>query len=526
MVATIGTINCFGSHLYAAERVEFHFDGMTIPIPIDELNLWNRGLNDKDLDDLKANSELAFWLNMLGFKSRAALSEFLEAPLIKDKSMARQLLRSWAGRKLLDEISDLVVIDDDNSGIKLFNTLETLLEDQEEVSLLDLLKGLSAEVVHFDLDGWLLVLSNWRNELQKQQKLLTDLRSFSSNINLLKVDKSSEDDLKESLKETLKIKVSHRSEDLEVEIWKPLARSSSRDNWIAFMPGLGGDQSHFRWLARSLSHRGWEVVVLDHPGSNAKAMHSFVEGSNPVPGGAEVYPYRLADLKAVLNAKEKGILNLKGKRVVLMGHSLGALTAFLASGATPQAGLAARCNSALNDLSITNLSRLLQCQLVDVPLAKEDKIFDLSAIIGINSFGKLLWPEPLSAKINVPIFLTGGTFDLVTPALSEQLGLFLSAKSNKLSRVLIIEGASHFSPIRVDDQNKQLKETDIYQISDILVGSHPFSVQSLLAKEIINFLDNLEQNKSVPVLMNNVTTDLRFHLLDRNIVTKVKNISN
>ena len=78
---------------------------------------------------IKTNSELAYWLNMLGFQSRDALANFLEVPFIKDESMSRQLLRSWAGRKLLDEISDLVVIDDDKTGVKVFNSIENLLDD-------------------------------------------------------------------------------------------------------------------------------------------------------------------------------------------------------------------------------------------------------------------------------------------------------------------------------------------------------------------------------------------------------------
>ena len=346
-LATLGASTCLLVPFYGAERIEFNFEDMTIPISIDELNTWNRELKDrKSGKDLITSSELTYWLDMLGFKSRDSLSKFLEASFIKDESMTRQLLRSWAGRKLLDEVSDLVVIDDDKTGVTVFNTLESLLDEQEEVSLLDLLKKLPAEVIHFDLDGWIKVLSSWRNELKLQQRLLKDLNTFSSKNSLVETKNSPEIDLKESLNETVRVKVEHRTQDLQVEIWRPLSRISSRENWIVFMPGLGGDQSHFRWLARSLSHQGWEVVLIDHPGSNAEAMYSFVEGRNPVPGGVEVFPYRLADLRAILDSKDKGILDIKGEKVVFMGHSLGALTAFLASGAKPEEGLLSRSTDA------------------------------------------------------------------------------------------------------------------------------------------------------------------------------------
>ena len=71
----------------------------------------------------------------------------------------------------------------------------------------------------------------------------------------------------------------------------------------------------------------------------------------------------MADLAAVLEAQQRGDLNIPGTEVVLMGHSLGALTALLASGAELVPGMAQRCEAALAGLPLTNLSELLQCEL-------------------------------------------------------------------------------------------------------------------------------------------------------------------
>ena len=70
-----------------------------MPLSITELIDWSNGAEEK-------NSELASWLNLLGFKERKGLAKFLSTPLVRDKSIARQILRSWSGRKLLDEVSD------------------------------------------------------------------------------------------------------------------------------------------------------------------------------------------------------------------------------------------------------------------------------------------------------------------------------------------------------------------------------------------------------------------------------------
>ena len=504
----------------AAERAEFHFEGMTLPVSIKELDDWSNDIglveNEQTLSNTK-DSELSIWLNMLGFDSRFALYNFLQAPLVKDQSMSRQLLRSWTGRKLLDQISDLITLDEDETGTKVFNTFESILESQEAVSTLDLIKALPGEVIHFDLNQWVQVVSSWRSELRKQQQLITDLSELSFETDINDEPEVLNDELKESIHEFVLLEVEHRNESLNLEVWSPLDRRKPRESWIIFLPGLGGDQSHFRWLARSLSHQGWSVVIIDHPGSNHKALNSLMEGTLPAPGGAEVFPYRLSDLHAVVKAKEEGLINIPGEKIVLMGHSLGSLTSFFASGAIPKKGLIERCENALNDLSITNLSRFLQCQLVDVPLPDQGEIKDLNAIVGINSFGSLLWPDESSLKIDIPVLLTGGTFDLITPALNEQLVMMVSLDSNKYNRALLIEGASHFSPIRVKGQTDQSKRKDLFQLSDALVGSHPLSVQSLLANKIIKFLDYIESGKEVNVVTNQIGSGLRFHILDKEI---------
>ncbi len=500
--------------LQAAERFSVQFDGMLIPISIKELSDWSKGEGDN-------NSELASWLNLLGFESRAGLAKVLQAPLIKDKSMARQLLRSWVGRKLLDEVSDLIRLDDDRTGKRVFNTLESLLDSQSEVTTLDLLKALPAETIHLDLDEWVNLASRWRNELKSQQKLVSDLRSIPSLPRNSAVPKKQFEKFQEPSVHKISIDVSHRSEPLNLEVWEPSVWTYKRSSWILFMPGLGGDQEHFQWLSKRLSSQGWSVVVLEHPGSDSKAVQALLEGSLPAPG-AEVLPERLSDLQAVLRARDLGDLKVSGKKLVLMGHSLGSLTAFLSAGASPQPNLRDRCQKALDDLSLTNLSELLQCQMVEVKMPSKKEIPNLEAIVAINSFGSLLWPSSSTAKLNIPVFLIGGTFDLITPAISEQLGLLLATQANPISRALLVEGASHFSPVRVEGQKDQKKGDDLFQLGEALVGLKPISVQSILATEIVRFLDTLERSKEIGLSVNQITNEsMKFYILDRSTAANI-----
>ncbi len=499
--------------LEAAERFEIHFDGMSIPISIKELIDWSNG-------EEETNSELASWLNLLGFRDRQGLTKFLNTPLVRDKSMARQILRSWSGRRLLDEVSDLILMDEDSSGESVLDTLENLLNEKDEVTTFDLLNSLSVRAIHIDLDGWIEVANNWRSELKKQQKLISDLVSFNKVLEKIEEKNHLQLEIKETEYELISLIVSHRNDPLKVEVWNPSFREKTRKNWVLLMTGLGGDRNHFNWLARSLSHNGWPVVVIDHPGSDSKALEALVKGRLSLPS-AEVIPDRINDVDSVLQAKKLGKINISAEKVVLMGHSLGALTSILASGAKIDDELGDRCQKVLDNLSLTNLSSLLQCQLIDINLSDRKNMENLSAIVGMNSFGSFLWEDNSSNQINVPLFLTGGTFDLVTPSISEQLGLLLALSSSPFSRVLLIEGASHFSPIRVDGQMHQSEGKDLFNLGESIVGYHPLSVQSLLAFEIIGFLEKLEEKKALPSQTNLTKGELKFHILDRNMIEKL-----
>ena len=506
------------SRCNAAERFEVHFEEMSIPISIKELNDWAINQDEN-------NSELASWLSLLGFESRESLSKFLQTSFVKDKEIILQLLQSWFGRKMFEEIIDIVRLDNKSSGDEIYKYLEEFLQSKNRNTLLDFIGNLPAEVIHIDLDGMVKVANIWRIELKRQQKLVSDLGSLS-----IKEQKNSKEEIlkgriKAPIVEVMSLSVDHRIDPLPIEIWKSSKGANPRESLIVLMPGFGGDSAHFRWLARSLSLNGWSVLALQHPGSDSKAVKSLLEGKLPAPG-LEVIPDRLGDLRAVLNSREKGIIQVPGEKIVLIGHSLGAFTAFLSLGTEPNINLEDLCSKAFDDFSLTNLSELLQCQLVDFTLPMQEEIPDLNAIVGINSFGSLLWSRNSIEKISVPVLLTGGTFDLVTPAISEQLGLFLATKPNPLSRVLLIEGASHFSPIRVKGKTNKKIGDDVFKLNQSFVGVNPLSVQDLLAKEIISFLSNFENNRRQSLGMNLVENDIRYHMLDRTSVKKLLKINN
>ena len=489
----------------AAEKINIKFEEMSIPFTIDQLSNLEASRNN--------SSEVIAWFKQNGFIKVFELSKYLKLPVFKEESLNRQVLRSWVGRKILSELSNTIMVPDDKDGIKIFNTIENLLEVKKEVSTLDILKALPSEEISLDVDNLISIISSWKRELAMQQNLILKLNSLEKTNNYFSEKVPNYD--KDLIRTSKEIYSSHRVEPLRVELWKNNKGGSEKD-LIIFMPGLGGDINNFRWIGSELSQRGWPVIFIDHKGSNSKAILEALEGSNAIPSSADLFLYRIKDLDAVIKANKNRRFGLENDSYIIMGHSLGALISFLYEGNLPENDFSKRCNLALKDFAVTNLSKLLQCQLNEIPLPEINNLEKAKAIIAFNSFGSIIWPKEKDSGIEIPVLFIGGTYDLITPLISEQFKVFLSTTSNPFNRFLIIEGASHFSPIRInDDYSEDLESNDIFKIKNTFIGSNPNSVQNLSLKVIVEFLENLVTNESIAITKNQTESNLNFHILDR-----------
>ncbi len=499
----------FSNGSMAAEKINIKFEEMKIPITIEQLSKLEKYKDD--------STELVDWLKKIGFIRFFEISKFLEFPVFKEEGLNREVLRSWIGRKILTELSKTISVPNDNNGIEIYNTIENLLDEKKEITTLDIIKALPSEEISLDIDNLILIISAWKNELSIQQDLISKLNNLErTKQKTLKFnDEKSTNDL---IKKNKKIYASHRVKPFEIEIWKN-KKSNDDKELIIFMPGLGGEIKNFKWIGNELTKRGWPIVFIDHRGSNLEAITDVLYGGESIPGSAEFFLYRIKDLDAVLKAHENGEFGLPNNSYILMGHSLGALIALLYEGNKPSNLLEDRCDSALKDFAITNLSKLLQCQLSEIPFSEKNNDNKASAIIGFNSFGSLVWPKENSSAIKTPTLLIGGTYDLITPLMNEQFKVF-SALNNPSNRFLIIEGASHFSPIRINNSYEE-NNNNVFKISESFIGSDPILVQDLSSKFIVKFLENIK-NKEVPtVIKNQKDLGLDFHLLDLETIKEI-----
>ncbi|WP_235300105.1 alpha/beta hydrolase [Synechococcus sp. GFB01] len=481
----------------AAQQLEVELDGLRLPIDLAQLEDWSRNPDTSDGD-------LAIWLNLLDPADRASLIRLLRAPLIKERSFGLQLLNSWTGERMLQELGGLLTRPDGATTLaELDSTLRRVLERRGVVTALNLLEALPGESLVLRLDGLLNLAQRWRLQIQEQEVAMGQLHRLR--VPLRNSRAHALPGLARLKPQRVELSVAHRPTPLPLELWP--SRVARPSPWLVMMPGLGGNSTELSWLAASLSAQGWPVLVVEHPGSNGQAMRASLQGDLPPPG-AESLPGRLADLQAVLEARRDGLLPPLGpppageQGVVLVGHSLGGLTALMAAGLVPERGLGERCRQDLAALSLTNLSRLLQCQLPQVTgessggSALPDPLLQgstrLRGVVAYNGFGSLLWPGGGLAALDLPVLLVGGSLDLVTPPVQEQLNLFQDA-AHPFSRLVLVEGGSHFSPVRIVGDGKA-----VFRLGDELVGVEPRKVQELLLSITLEFLEGLDHPSLLP----------------------------
>ena len=121
--------------LRAAERLEVEIDGVVLPVTVGELGRWVRSGG-------RSRSELTSWLMLLDSESQQGLIRLLQAPILTQRSLGQQMLRSWAAGPLLDALGELLRVED-VQGVRAGScVLEQLLRSKPSVSTLDVLEAL------------------------------------------------------------------------------------------------------------------------------------------------------------------------------------------------------------------------------------------------------------------------------------------------------------------------------------------------------------------------------------------------
>ncbi|MEH1832936.1 MAG: alpha/beta hydrolase [Nostoc sp.] len=259
-----------------------------------------------------------------------------------------------------------------------------------------------------------------------------------------------------SQKYTLKFFDSTRNRLLLTDVYIPNIQNAAPV--IVISHGLGLDSSNFQYLATHLASYGFAVVVPNHPGSDAKQLHSLLNGrANDVAEPSE-FKDRPLDVTYILNQLEKGNQSdsrFKGRlnlqEVGVFGQSLGGYTALALAGAKINFDqLKQDCQPATLQ-NTWNMSLLLQCRALELNINKSGKDYNLQdervkAAIAVNPITSSIFGKAGLSQIKTPVMIVSSSDDTVAPALSEQI-LPFSWFANSQKYLVMLVGGTHFSTI-------------------------------------------------------------------------------
>ncbi|WP_421659589.1 alpha/beta hydrolase [Leptothermofonsia sp. ETS-13] len=199
--------------------------------------------------------------------------------------------------------------------------------------------------------------------------------------------------------------------------------------------GLGSTPAGFAYLGRHLASHGFVAALPEHIGSSAQQREDLFQGLSGSNVTLTEFIERPLDVKQTLDKLEQlSQAELAGKldvqKVGIIGHSFGGYTALVTAGATFNlARLFRMCSTALRFNSSVSLQCLnTELPYFDVSLLKEPRI---KAAIAMSPFTSLVFGPEGMGTIQVPTMILGGSRDIVTPFVLEQVHPFLWLKTKE-----------------------------------------------------------------------------------------------
>jgi predicted dienelactone hydrolase len=486
----------------AAERLTLKVAGLEIPVEVQQLEDWAK--------QPKENRELGPWLNLLEQKTQQNIRQLLLQPLPLQGNSIGPLLNSWAGQELVQQLGALLRPPQGDGGDLLLN----LVQQQQLISVLDLLKGAPTPELRLDLDALTELAEKLRDQLQQQISLQKKLRGLALPPLVFDAPKAAAIN-----SEKVSLPVAHRLAPIPLQLWWPQEKLAV-SHWLLISHGLGGSIDQLAWLGHGLAAQGWPVVSVQHQGSDVDAVRGLLEGREPLPG-IETLPVRIKDFEAVSAAIRDQQLRFGSQptppRFVMLGHSLGGTAGLLWAGAELEPGLKDRCRKAMGTIPVLDSSYLLQCQLTKYELPQLSPPNGLSGVVSINGFGSLLWGRAGLRSLQLPVLMLGGSLDLVTSPVREQL-LPFQQLPNPRSRFAVVERASHFSAVRVE------KEQPLMQLGADFVGLNPLQVQNMLLEIQTSFLRSNEEGYGAPLGEVNEGS-VRAYVIDKKLLKQLQSLN-
>jgi predicted dienelactone hydrolase len=411
----------------AAERVSVSYGPLELSLSVEDLETY--------AETGEMSSGLAFYARFVDDENLEQLRGMLRDRLDLDAVAMSQILYSSFGETSLQHLGELIQTDARQNGFyALRSALILAADDPDGLTPLNIIKHFPTPTVRIQ-SGRAIQIANEFTQLLHQTDRITSMmeQATSDAATEFPVNFAQRLDLQEFgstdwQQETLRLHDRLRNRLIAVDLYTPNLIETAPV--IVISHGIAADREDFSELAQHLASHGFAVAVLDHPGSDRQHFQNLLRGLTQQIAEPNEFIHRPLDVSYLLDQLEQlnqadtplhNRLNLQ--KVGVIGHSLGGYTALALAGAQLNLDLLRReCQPSLIDLNTANLSMPLQCEALQTTL-ETHPLHDqrIKAIVAVNSVSNSVFGQEGLQHIQVPVMFIGGSSDVISPVLLEQV---------------------------------------------------------------------------------------------------------
>lgn len=460
----------------AAEKISFWYGALEFSVDIDDLET-HLGEIDRELvtDVNSVNSEsLKEWRSLLDTASDESNSQDIAVSLLTqefpiDRVTVSRLLNSSLGTRILQSLGEIIRVNYSQNGFYALRSALILATDSsEKLTLLDVLRQFPADTIQIDAKASLKLADTFtqlQTETKKAIALVKQQAAINTN-NKSTIDFTQQPDIQNPSylawqQETLTLLDKKRDRSLAVDLYRPQIELNVSLNipLVIISHGFSGAKEDFDYLAQHLASYGMAVAILNHPGSDRTQLDNFFAGTTRDILTAREFIHRPQDVSYLLDELQRrervapsrlGTLDLE--RVGIIGHSFGSYTALALGGAKLNIGhLRQYCPSKVIDLNWFNPSVVLQCLASQLSTTKNYQLGDrrIAAIFAMNPMISNVFGEQGLSQLEIPVAFVGGSKDLITPVLLEQIEPFTWLGSQEKYLLLIDKGTHGYDRLNL-----------------------------------------------------------------------------
>lgn len=423
----------------------------------------------------RVTPSFAFYLNRVSPEQRQHLQTFLQQRFQMTPVYVSQFTYSPLGEKLFERLGDLVQTDARANGLYALRSALILsaADKSEGLTAVNVLRRFPSNRIRLNLNAGLSLVDSLSELLQRRDIIVRALNQLSASEAAKQPIDARQLDLRSAgavLWHKQSFDVRDRDRDRAVPFDLYLPETSSPAPVIVISHGVAENRLTFAYLAEHLASYGFAVIAIAHTGGDSTRLQRYFAGLAAPPPATEFLD-RPRDVSYVLDELQRraqtepiqGRLNLQNVGVI--GHSLGGYTTLALAGATLNFE---QVQKDCNPNRSLNLSIMLQCRVSELP-RRQYTLQDarIKAVFAVNPLASTLFSQQGMSQIQVPVALVGGSEDIFTPAVPEQIRPFTWLQTPNKYLVLIEKG-THFSA------EMQLKSDEqVFPLPTSLAGIDP-----------------------------------------------------